>query len=89
VERPAIPATRIYKFMEIFRDLNSKSIYIKSSSNFNLSRSLNFLYENLIEYTNLECFEFLKSPFLIFKNDGQTLNNLLLFLEQIFKNEKQ
>jgi hypothetical protein len=35
---------------------------------------------------NLERFEFFKSPFLIFKNDVQTLNILLLFLEMILKN---
>jgi hypothetical protein len=37
-------------------------------------------------YKNLECFELFNSPFLIFKNDVQTLNILLLFLELIFKN---
>jgi hypothetical protein len=35
---------------------------------------------------DLECFELFESPFLIFKNDIQTLNILLLFLELIFKN---
>jgi hypothetical protein len=35
---------------------------------------------------NLECFDFFKSSFLIFKNDVQVLNILLLFLELIFKN---
>jgi hypothetical protein len=37
-------------------------------------------------YKNLRCFEFFKSLFLIFKNNVQTLNILLLFLELIFKN---
>jgi hypothetical protein len=34
---------------------------------------------------NLECFEFSKLSFLIFKNNVQILNILLLFLELIFK----
>jgi hypothetical protein len=34
----------------------------------------------------MECFEIFKSPFLIFKNDVQILNILLLLLELIFKN---
>jgi hypothetical protein len=62
--------------------------YIKLFSNFNLSFSLNFLYENLMECKKLECFELRRSPFLIFKNDVQILNILLLFLELIFKNLK-
>jgi hypothetical protein len=33
----------------------------------------------------LECFELFKLPFLIFKNDAQRLNILLLFLELILK----
>jgi hypothetical protein len=40
--------------------------HIKSSPNFNLSYSLNSLYENLVRYKNLECFELFKSSFLIF-----------------------
>jgi hypothetical protein len=42
--------------------------------------------ENHVGCKNLEYFEFFKSPFLIFKNDVERLNILLLFLELIFKN---
>jgi hypothetical protein len=38
-----------------------------------------------VEYKNLKYSELFKSPFLIFKNDIQTLNILLLFFELIFK----
>jgi hypothetical protein len=40
-------------------------------------------------YKILGCFEFFKSFFLIFENNVQTLNILLLFLEPIFKNQKE
>jgi hypothetical protein len=58
----------------------------KSSLNFNLLCSLNSLYENPVGCKNLKCFEFFKLSFLIFKNDAQRLNILLLFLELIFNN---
>jgi hypothetical protein len=41
-----------------------------------------------MRYKNLECFEFFKSLFLIFENDAQTLNILLLFLELNFQKIK-
>jgi hypothetical protein len=49
-----------------------------------LSCSLNSSSENLMGHENLGCFEFSKSLFLIFENDVQILNILLLFLELIF-----
>jgi hypothetical protein len=39
----------------------TQKVYIKSSLNFNLSFSLNFLYENLMTCKNLKCFEIFKS----------------------------
>jgi hypothetical protein len=46
--------------------VNLTQKHIKSSQNFNLSFSLNSLYENLMGCKNLERFEFFKSPFLIY-----------------------
>jgi hypothetical protein len=75
---------RELRLTKIYVSLTKK--YIKLFLNFNLSRSLNSLYENIVGCKNLEYFELFKSLLLIFKNDVQTLNILLLFLELIFKN---